>query len=68
MQILGGDFNPLGQGVRINSTKYLKVNEMDRPTYELVINDAPVTFHFDKAYFFQKVCRLCVCSVRRGAG
>jgi len=62
--ILGGDFNPLGQGVRINSTKYLKVNEMDRPTYELVISDAPVTFHFDKAYFFQKGKEGLVIAVR----
>ncbi len=61
MQILGGDYNPLGQGVRVNSTKYLKVNEFERPTYELVINDAPVSFHFDKVAFFQKVCACGMC-------
>lgn len=59
LQLLNGDANPSGQGVRINSTKYLRVNQFDKPKYDIVVNDAPVSFHFDKVWFFQKV-RLCV--------
>ncbi len=59
LQILGGDFNPLGQGVRVNSTKYLKVRDTDRQSYDFDVDGTHVSFHFDKVAFFQKVRSGC---------
>jgi hypothetical protein len=64
MQLLGGERNPLGQGVRVNSVKFLYVNTMERPTYEFEVNGGKVSFHFDSAVFCQKV-RPCVCHTLR---
>jgi hypothetical protein len=50
----------MGQGVRINSVKYMRVNQFDRPKYDFTVNDAPVSFHFDTVWFFQKVCAVFV--------
>ena len=59
-QLLGGETNPLGQGIRVNATKFLRVNEMLSPTYEILVNDEKVTFRFDKVIFAQKVRASCV--------
>ena len=51
---LGGDPNPMGQGVRVNMVKYMRVKELSDMSYDFEVNDEPVTFTFNKVVFFQK--------------
>eukprot|EP00353_Schmidingerella_taraikaensis_P008761 CAMPEP_0185582094 /NCGR_PEP_ID=MMETSP0434-20130131/19789_1 /TAXON_ID=626734 ORGANISM="Favella taraikaensis, Strain Fe Narragansett Bay" /NCGR_SAMPLE_ID=MMETSP0434 /ASSEMBLY_ACC=CAM_ASM_000379 /LENGTH=177 /DNA_ID=CAMNT_0028200801 /DNA_START=27 /DNA_END=560 /DNA_ORIENTATION=+ len=64
--LIGGDSNPMGQGVRVNQVKYMRIRDMEAPTYDFPVGEEDVSFHFDKVWFYQKGKQGLVIAVRDG--